>query len=718
MRRAASVFIITLAVVGIVCVLGAFAPVRSVRVAATALDPTIIDNALQVTSEEYKLPATKDPLVESTVYTELWARVYRPASLDKSKTYPLLVFLHGNHSTCGRYAGAGPGRLDVSSLYSSTGTCPEGYVPVPSHEGYAYLAEKLASAGYIVVSINANRGVNASPGVSPSPRVIGDRGLNLRRGRLVLRHLMLLSEWNSGGGPVHPLKAVLKNRLDFAHVGLFGHSRGGEGMRAAYNYYREPGTGPNWPALIGPVTFEGIFEIGPVDGQQSWKPLNAPGTAWSVLLPMCDGDVYNLQGVKPFDRMMKNRDDAPATFKATYTVWGANHNFYNTEWQVSDSAGCLGHPRLFDHLLGSPAQRQTALYAVLAFFRGNVGSDANPAFNQLFDPQQELPDGLTAVTRVDRGYTDSPNETVTKVLDNFAAGTEANNVASGVAVSYGRIANHDTTQRVAQVSWNGPGPDTYFQSNAKSGPVPVADYKTLQFRVSRQCKDGACTQSSMGFPFDCDFSIRLVDGLGNLTPPVRLSNYISLTGPVGGLVTWIGTSYHPILQTVRIPISHFGSLPALGGVRFVFDQTTRDDIFIGNIELSTVGAPTEPVAPAGLDTTDSLLAQAAVADDVNIVKSIKKVPPSLATGGVQGVEIELTSNRVFDPKDELLVLRIGAREFDISRYPENGDIGTVIFALTADEFALLKAGDSMKVQYGTGDGHAGWNFGKLNKVVQ
>ena len=48
---------------------------------------------------------------------------------------------------------------------------------VPSHEGYAYFAERLASYGYIVVSINANRGVNAAPGVA------GDLGLNLRRGR-------------------------------------------------------------------------------------------------------------------------------------------------------------------------------------------------------------------------------------------------------------------------------------------------------------------------------------------------------------------------------------------------------------------------------------------------------------------------------------------------------------------------------------------------------
>jgi hypothetical protein len=84
-------------------------------------------------------------------------------------------------------------------------------------------------------------------------------------------------------------------KIDFSHVGLLGHSRGGEGMRAAYKFYQSDPGGTNWQSLIGPMTVEGIFEIGPVDGQTSLT-LNALGTAWNVLLPMCDGDVFNLQG--------------------------------------------------------------------------------------------------------------------------------------------------------------------------------------------------------------------------------------------------------------------------------------------------------------------------------------------------------------------------------------------------------------------------------------
>src|SRR5215510_1480719 len=150
----------------------------TISLGQTAPDATA-PGPFTTTSSEYKLPPTNDDLVAPQVVTELWARIYRPTNLNNGP-YPLLIFLHGNHATCGRFEGAGPGRFDISIQYTLMGTCPTGYVVVPSHEGYAYFAERLASWGYIIVSINANRGVNAAPGV------IGDPGLNLRRGRLVL----------------------------------------------------------------------------------------------------------------------------------------------------------------------------------------------------------------------------------------------------------------------------------------------------------------------------------------------------------------------------------------------------------------------------------------------------------------------------------------------------------------------------------------------------
>ncbi len=149
-------------------------------------------SALPVIQGDYKLPASFDPTVTTSLQTELWARVYRP---DSGGPYPLLVFLHGNHATCGRFSASLGVRVDDRSDYTTSGTCPAGYVVAPSHLGYAYLANALAAKGYVVVSINANRGINAAAGV------VGDNGLNLRRGRLVLRHLQELARWNTGAQP-------------------------------------------------------------------------------------------------------------------------------------------------------------------------------------------------------------------------------------------------------------------------------------------------------------------------------------------------------------------------------------------------------------------------------------------------------------------------------------------------------------------------------------
>ena len=698
--------------------LAAMLAVTTVSYGQTAPDATT-PGPFTTTSSEYKLDAAIDPLVTPLIATELWARVYRPTDLNNAP-YPVLIFLHGNHATCGRFEGAGPGRLDINIQYTFTGTCPPGFVVAPSHEGYAYFAERLASWGYIIVSINANRGVNAAPGVSD------DRGLNLRRGRLILRHLQKLAAWNSGSEATPAsLGFSLQGKLDFNHVGMLGHSRGGEGVRAALAQYRDAGS--PWPALIGvPVNFEGIFEIGPVDGQTG-RILNAEGQAWNVILPMCDGDVFNLQGVRVFDRMLKNRTDDPATQKSTFTVWGANHNFYNTEWQLSDSAGCLGHRRLFDRLLGSADQRQTAIASALAFFRAHIGANKIPDLANIFNPQFALPSSLANVTRVDRGYTDSPNSSITEVFEDFDQPTGFNtsgftNDASNISITHGGIANHSSVQRVARISWDNPGSGTFFQSNwtPPGSGRNVTAFQTLDFRVSAQCKDLPCTTTDSGFNFETNFSIRLVGADGSLSSPAQLRDYASLTGPVGGLVRGIGTSPHPILLTARIPLTAFGNAPLLTnlrGVRFTFDDTRREDINIGNVRLSRVsGTTSSTLTSSALPTSDSPLdLGVSTTNEKNTIKSVKSARSSQAPPDQSGVEIELTSNREFLPQGELLVIKVGSEEASLSRYGEDGSTNRVIFTLTSEQWSRINTGDTVVVQYGSGNGADSRNFGRIDK---
>jgi hypothetical protein len=620
----------------------------------------------------------------------------------------VVVLLHGNHATCGTNDGLGPARRDDNIQYTLTGTCPDRYVVIPNHAGYDYLARPLASRGYIVVSINANRGVTAAPGETL------DRGLNLRRGRLVLRHLKYLVELNATA------TSPLFHRIDFTHVGLMGHSRGGEGMRAAYEQYRA--TGSPWPARIGAsIGFEGLFEIGPVDGQTGPRTnpnrLNADGLGWAVLLPNCDGDVFNLQGVKPFDRMMLKTGETPARFKATYTVWGTNHNFYNTEWQSSDSPGCLGQTRLFPKLLGSADERAASLTSFLAFMRGTIGPGANPAFIQNFDPQYALPAVVASVTRVDRGYTDSPSATVTTVFDDFPVVLTNTYTSDGVQFTIGGAAQHDGAQRAAAVSWNNGGPNVFFQSTAPA-PVDLSAERTLEFRVSRQCHDLACHNAGPGWHGSTNFSVQVVTGAGQLSSKVQLQDYLSLTGPVGSLTEFAGTLAHPILMTARIPLGAFAGtdLSQVRAVRFVFDDTNSDEIYLANIRASTLGVGPSFAASLQLPADDSGLTTDAQTDQ-NTVKSLAAVAASSALGNQPGVEITLNSNRPFLPTGEMLVLNVGEEDIDVSRYAANGSTTQVTFVLTEAQFSTLKQGDQIVVQYGDGGNGRIWKFGGVDKSL-
>lgn len=681
-------------------------------------------------SAEYQFPATIDPEVQGDRYTELWARVYRPEQLDPLRPHPLLVFLHGNHATCGH--GENP-RIDNDRTYTFSGTCPPGYVVAPSHAGYEYAATELAALGYVVVSINANRGINAAPGVP------GDAGLNLARGRLILKHLALLSRWNRGlEATPASLGVNLAGRLDFANVGLMGHSRGGEGARAAYNQYRDPDS--LWPLRIAdPVTIRGIFEIGPVDGQSA-RTLDASGARWTVLLPMCDGDVSNLSGVRPFDRMMRAAGEQPPRFKATFTVWGTNHNYFNTEWQLSDSSGCTGHLPLFTEgpgVIGSAPQRETARVALTSFFRAAVGTQRQPDQAQLFNPLYPLPRSLTRITRIERGYTVSSDPRVSVLLEDFAKPTGTGRsglptTTSEVIVAHQALPEHDSSHRGARLTWTAAGGGTFFQTNlteAGSG-LPLSRFGTLDLRVDR-------APSPANPPEPTSFSVQLVHADGTLSGPVAIARFVKLIGPVGGPANRL----HMMLQTARIPLGEFpgAQLDAVQAVRLTFDRTATGSVLIADLRASGSSAPASQVAGNGDTDPDPDPLPTVVEGVVNepdpvplptasatpiaprlvAGNTVRGIGPTAVAGVIEGIQpswldVELESPVPFAEQAELLLLQIGDTEVELSRHPETGSDQRLVFTLTPEQTASLQDGDDITVRYGGPHSPLVWTFGPLD----
>jgi hypothetical protein len=681
--------------------------------AVTAAAEELAPATTPITSSEYKLAAAMDPDVLGDRMTELWAAVYRPATLAAGTRYPVVLLLHGNHPTCG--TGSNP-RVDSSCQYTASGTCPAGFVVTPNHLGYAYAASELAARGFIVVSINANLGINCGASVA------GDGGLNLARGRLVLKHLQRLSEWNRGVSPTPTsIGADLTGHLDLTRVGLMGHSRGGEGQRAAYQQYRAVGS--PWPArIVDPVSFRGIFEIGPVDGQTAMV-LNADGTRWNVLLPMCDGDVSDLEGVRPFDRMMALTSESAVTFKSTYNVWGANHNYFNTEWQESDSSGCTDHRAMFSSgpgVTGSAEQRQTGFYPMVAFFTSSVGPSPVLAFNALFDSWFAYqPD-----PRLYRGYSPGIGSTANRRLEDFTGptGTSSSgfpNLASGITISHGPIPEHDDGLHGATISWSAPGAATLFQTNwaAAGSGIDLTPYTSLDLRIDR------ARDTTLNPTAPTSFSVSLVTSADVLSAPQPISARLVLDGPVAG-----PGGYHSMLQTLRIPLSLFASsvsLTSIRGARLTFSSTATGKIYVANIRataLTTSGGPlpsfaaASPSAVAGDVSTTTVPTSAAAAPAPRIISTGTRVAGLKTSSAADPgwVELELTSATPFPVRGELAVLQVGGVTTDLSAHP-GGDLRRIVFRLSRSTFDRTASGDPLVVRYGRSN-DLRWEFGALDKA--
>lgn len=672
-----------------------------------------------VTQGFYDFRARNEPRVATDRLVDLWAQVYRPSNLT-TRPFPLLVFLHGNHGTCGRFDPSRGVRVDDRTDYTSSGTCPSGYEVTPNHLGYEYLGRELASWGYIVVSINANRGITAGFGVS------GDSGLNLMRGRLILRHLQLLSEWNRGVGSI-PRPSSLgfnpKNSMDFSQVGIMGHSRGGEGARAALQQYRDAGS--PFQSLIEPMSIRSIFEIGPVDGQTG-RVLDANGVNSIILLPNCDGDVSDLQGMHVLDRVFTRTGptDNVAAFHGTIAVWGANHNAYNTEWLTTDSPGCAGTPRLFPNNGRSPEQQATALQTLVPFFRGTVGASADAGLAARFDPVVKLPAVMTNVTKFDRGYLSGPINSDTRVLEQFTQSTGTGDSglptkAVNVSVTHRQASfEHDDATRVATVNWstNSPTPRSFLVNFSNTG-LDLSQFKTFSVRTALRCFGNICSQPADP-DGEMDFSIALIDADGVQSKAVRASKRSRISRPVGPDIG----SLHVALYTVEIPFADFGAFDfsRVKGMRFRFSFEPAGSLDLGAITVSknppAARRPVEvDVAVASEDTfemaqANEVVAAPTAAEDGNAIRIVRKPgAPTNAPGGGGSVDIVLTSDRSFPVTGAFPKLTVGDETV------RGGDVGpdgrTMTISVPAAKFDNLpKGGDvSLFVQASS----PVWRFGKL-----
>ncbi len=288
--------------------------------------------------------------------------------------FPVLLFLHGRHSTCVSEDGTEfVPEPDDPNLTCEDIVGPGGHpiqTQIRSNQGYRYLASLMASHGYVVISPSAN--------VIVSYDSWAKDGGNRAREQVVGATLDLLRRWNRKPGPVEPgrpghtIGKKLNGHLKLSRVGLMGHSRGGDGVTQfiAFNKGRH---------VVYPL--QGVVALAPTRTTEL-NPFRRGGTNLAEVLPACDGDVYDLEGGHTYEEVTHQRKGGSFA-KVQWLVEGANHNYFNTVWTEDDSAlgmstdldSACGARRRTSIRLTAPEERRAGITLMSTFLRRFVGNE-------------------------------------------------------------------------------------------------------------------------------------------------------------------------------------------------------------------------------------------------------------------------------------------------------------------------------------------------------
>lgn len=504
--------------------------------------------------------------------------------------FPVIVFMHGNHETCDSAIGQQLGLVvdpggDLAtydggscSTGSSTADSALSIDEARSYEGYDYIEERMATQGYVVASMDINDITNWTNNENESGY--------LARAEIMAKTLDLLRQWDHQAGPPG-IGTALIGREDFARVGVMGHSRGGEGVNefAEYNATRPATaaaaaarTDPETPGRAEPVPdfgprypLKAVFSLAPVDGQGGRYPV-IKGTNYAVLLPYCDGDVFDLEGAPVFERSKNGLADS-GYMAVQYLVNGANHDYFNTEW-TDDDANLFGfgdpncNVKEGPGRLSAPDERQIGLTLIPAFLRDYVGGEHQ--FDPIVDGQALPPQACPS--RYRQGH----------------LGVDCDNVVqTSEAPPYRRLLIGPTTVSVPSKAPDGdPISYTGFQTVSACTPDDSAEYATTGCGSSpdrsmgpqmtltwdgpaslKVILSGAAQDLSkfgvIGFrgsenfdsplqpPVEDTVAVTLTDGAG-VTRTVGSSTYSDALEPEPGT-----TARKQVLNGVRIPLTDF-----------------------------------------------------------------------------------------------------------------------------------------------------------------
>ena len=539
----------------------------------------VIPTPVPAESETFPTQVTRYNLGEATILQDHFPEDSRfrnmPVQLEgvigipeSNRQHPVVLIMHGSHVLC---------------LGEHKWPCDK---EQKNYEGFAYLVEELARAGYVALSINVN---------AEHTDAFGEGRPAVRTKQLIDLHLGELAAANAGESDNFGLD--LTGRADLSKLVWMGHSRGAEHANRILREHNLSETKDT--AGYGPV--QGLIQMAPA--LVAVDSLPAASLPIATILPACDQDFINLDGQRYYESA--RLDPERHNLATVVYLEDAIHNYFNTNLDpefvepIADRPDCTPETMMSAEAQQEFLTRYTIDFLQTLYAEPDQALVANQALGIL--PSEPAPNALYGVpARVN--YLPDPLDTLPLILPKSEREL-SQNLQGGEVQAKGVIAafcpegyygpNEEFgTGFCKRFLLNQPGHPqqlllTWDATGAEwrtSLPDPVSDlsgYAAIQMRVAL---DPLSDLNSDGM--SQTFTLELVDATGQraqiLLPEVEFPEGVRKPNDYVEGNSFTG---HVYMETLRVPLEEFAGidLSAIAEIALLFDQSQTGALFFADL---------------------------------------------------------------------------------------------------------------------------------------